>query len=472
VSILAPAERVEWAHRRIVFPIGIVTALLYVLGFLDDVLTYRSEILQAGTIGLIYVLSSLPVPFLTQQLERLQAWIVKPASVRIIPLLKNLAPILQSGLRPLSAWVLCALAIGIFDGVNAGTNVLRWAAPFFAIWFGYEIIHTFIVLSFSSTQAHVFSRALRITALTVAVLHAIDLWVPVWEFGLLRLRENVSLQLGAAIIGVLIIYVSTQLSRNTRLFLRETLPQVGVNLSLTHILATLGAYVIIVCGVLIALNEMRFDLSALAVILGGFSVGIGFALESIIVNFLSGFILLFEGSISIGDMIQVGEEVGIVEEVTLRSMRIRTLDNIELTVPNERFLTNVVTNYSGNDRRICIHLTINVSPDADPHEVKAAIMRGAHHPDMLDDPAPEVTYTNFTDNSHDFELLLWIQDATKIPDIKSDVRLQVWDELVKKEIGLPMPMWRLLTLKASQKPTLAPSEKSEPIEKEPVQKNV
>jgi small-conductance mechanosensitive channel len=402
------------------------------------------------------------VPFLDRQLERLQEWIVKPSFIKIVPLVKNLVPIFQSGLRPLSACILGAVALGVFDALGADAAVLRWAVPFFVIWFGYELACTFVTLSLSPKQANTFTRALRIVALTVAVLHAFDLLVTVWELGLLRLRENTSLQLGAAIIGVLIIYVSTQLSRNTRQFLREMLPQVGMNPSLTHILATLGAYTIAVLGVLVALNQMQIDLSAFAVILGGFSVGIGFALESIVVNFLSGFILLFEGSICPGDMIQIGEKIGFVEKVTLRSMRIRTLDNIELTVPNERFLTGVVTNFSGNDKRIRVHLPISVAPDADPHEVEAAIMRGARHPEMLDDPAPQVAYLDFTDNSHEFELLMWLQDAAKIPTVKSDVRMQIWDELVEKEIGLPVPVWRVPALRASQKPAAEVSKEPAP----------
>jgi small-conductance mechanosensitive channel len=440
VSIWVPAERAKWVRRRIVLPIGVVTVILYALGFLDDVLTYRSEILQAGVVGLIYLLSRLPVAFLKHQLERLQKWVVRLPFIQVVPILKNLVPIFQSGLRPLSACILGTMAISIFDALNAGTKVLQWAVPFFIIWFGYETIHAFLTLSLSPERRHVFTRVLRIVTLAVVVLHAIGRLATVWELGLVRLREDVSLQLGAAIVGVLIIYVSVQLSRNTRQFLREMLPQVGMDRSLAQILATLGAYAIAVAGIFIALSQMRIDLSALTIIIGGFSVGIGFALQGIIANFLSGFILMFERAIVPGDVIQMEGGIGIIEEVGLRSIRIRTPDNIEQIVPNERFLTDIVTKYGGSNKAVCVHLPISVSPDADPHQVQAAILRGAHHPDVLDDPAPAVAYVNWAGHCHDFELLMWAEDATKIDDIMSDVRMQVWDELVEDGIGLPVPV--------------------------------
>jgi len=440
VGIWVPAERVKWVQQRIIPLIGVITVILYALGFLDDVLAYRSEILQVGVVGLIYVLSRLPVAFLKHQLERLQEWVVRLPFIQVVPILKNLVPIFQRGLYPLSALILGAMAIGIFNVLNVDTNVLQWAVPFFIIWFGYETIQAFLTLSLSPERVNVFTRVLRIASLAVAVLHAIGHLVTVWELGLVSLREDASLQLGAAIIGVLIVYVSLQLSRNTRLFLRETLPQVGMDQSLAQILATLGGYIIIVAGIFIALGQMQIDLSALTVIIGGFSVGIGFALQGIIANFLSGFILIFERAIVPGDVIQMEGDIGIVEEVGLRSIRIRTPDNIEQIVPNEHFLTDTVTKYGGSNKAVCIHLPISVAPDADPHQVKAAIMRGAHHPNVLDDPAPTVAYVNWAGAGHDFELLMWVEDAIKISDIMSDVRMQVWDELVADGIGLPEPM--------------------------------
>ncbi len=125
-------------------------------------------------------------------------------------------------------------------------------------------------------------------------------------------------------------------------------------------LATFVAYAVLIGGLLVSLSLIGIDLTAFTIILGGLSVGFGFGMQDVISNFVSGFILLFERSIGPGDIVEIEGNVGEVREVGIRSMRIRTNDNVELIVPNTTFLTNIVTTYTRGDRRVRVRVPVGV----------------------------------------------------------------------------------------------------------------
>ncbi len=305
---------------------------------------------------------------------------------------------------------------------------MQWVAPFLLLWAGYRLLVGILALRMAPAAAHRWrQQVLRPLFLAAALLHATGLLDDLWALGV-RISEN-RVTLGALLIGLITFYLFYLLSHTSRRVLgNDVLPRVGFEPALTHVLATFVAYALVLGGLLLSLSLIGIDLTALTVILGGLSVGFGFGMQDVISNFVSGFILLFERSIGPGDIIEVGGAIGEVQDVGIRSMRVRTPDNIDLIVPNTMFLTDVVTNYTRGDRRVRLRVAVGVSYESAPREVEAALLAAATRcPDLLPQPAPAVVFTDFADSSINFELRVWIADAATIPRVTSDLRYAIWD---------------------------------------------
>ena len=437
--IALPPDRARLVYRRAVVPLILLLVVLHLVGVLNHIWDYRSEILQAVVLALIFFVSKLPVEPLRRQLDRVQMRVLGSSILEILPLARHMIPVLMWALQPLIAWILGMGVLALYGVLGVDSSFSAWAVPFFLLWFAYEAAQAFLTLYLSPSNGRRSVRVLQIVVLVIAALHSIDSLNVIWSWGVWQVGENAWVEIGGLLIGLVILVLTVLLSRTTRVFLRERLPDTGLNPSLAQIVTTFAGYVIIFAGLMLALNRMNIPLTSLTVIIGGLSVGIGFSLQDILGNFIAGIVLMFEGSIVPGAVVEVDQTTGVVTEVGIRAMRMRTYDNVDIVVPNSRFLTQEVTNYSSGDPRVRIRLPIGVTSNADPRQTEAAILRGARHPEILDDPPPSVFYTDFSSDNHDFELLVWTDDATKIPRIKSDLRYTVWDELVAEDIGMPLP---------------------------------
>lgn len=203
---------------------------------------------------------------------------------------------------------------------------------------------------------------------------------------------------------------------------------------------TITRYVVIGAGILIALYTLGLDLSTLALIGGGLSIGIGFGLQNIIANFISGLVLLFEQAVLPGDVIDIGGQIGTVEQVNIRSTTVRTLDNVEVVVPNQTFMTTEVTTFTKTDDRIRILLPLGVSYDSDPDLVRrVACATAQRHGLVLDQPAPELFFRGFGESSLDFELAAWIDEPQRTKAITSDLYYMLWNAFAENGIEIPFP---------------------------------
>src|SRR5690606_2751967 len=152
-------------------------------------------------------------------------------------------------------------------------------------------------------------------------------------------------------------------------------------------------YAIVGIGVLTAASILGFDLSALAIIGGGLSVGIGFGLQELVANFIRGILLLFEQTLRPGDMVEVGGQRGTVNQLRMRATVLRTADNVEVLVPNKTLLTSTVANYTTINRTALRTLSVGVSYAADPQRVRDVLMNIANsHGQVLNTPAPAVFF--------------------------------------------------------------------------------
>jgi potassium-dependent mechanosensitive channel len=216
-------------------------------------------------------------------------------------------------------------------------------------------------------------------------------------------------------------------------------PAMGIDPGLAYALNTFFKYMIISLGVLISLHIVGLDLRVLMVFAGAIGVGIGFGLQSMAANLISGFTLIFGGTVRRGDWIQVGDTVGVVTDIFLRATRVRTRDNVEYLIPNSEFVSSTIVNFTLSSAMIRIAIPVGVSYDADPHRVRDILLHCARNEPLATQfKSPLVRFTAYGESSIDFELLVWI-DARKVARRRIRSRLYFAIFAALKEAGIEIP---------------------------------
>lgn len=214
----------------------------------------------------------------------------------------------------------------------------------------------------------------------------------------------------------------------------------GADPGVVHAVVTTSRYALISIGILLIFSTLGLNLSTFAIIGGGLSVGVGFGMQQIFANFISGILLLFEQALRPGDVIDIDGEIGIVEKLSIRSTVVRTNNNVEVIVPNEHFLTSSVTTYTKTSRLIRLLLPLGVSYESDPKLVRRVLLETAVMHDLVEaDPAPTVFFTALGDSSLNFDLAVWIAQPQQIPRVRSDLYFMIWDAFQAHEIDIPFP---------------------------------
>ncbi|MBC8192520.1 MAG: mechanosensitive ion channel [Candidatus Marinimicrobia bacterium] len=192
---------------------------------------------------------------------------------------------------------------------------------------------------------------------------------------------------------------------------------------------------------LIVLDSIGVDLTALAVFGGALGVGIGFGLQKVSSNLLSGIILLSDRSIKPGDVVQIGEVYGWISSLKSRYVSVVTRDGHEYLIPNEDLITQQVINWSYSDKRIRLKVPFGVAYKSNPHEVRALVIEAMNDvPRVLKTPPPMCLMTGFGDSSIDLELRFWIDDPKNgTTNIQSDALFRIWDTLKENGIEIPFP---------------------------------
>ena len=222
-----------------------------------------------------------------------------------------------------------------------------------------------------------------------------------------------------------------------RRFLSRTKLQPSLQFGLSRIIG----YTLIAVGFYVAFQLVGVDLSSLAIIAASVGVGVGFGLQNIINNFVSGIIILTERPISIGDRIEVAGVAGRVTKIQLRSTTVVTNDNITMIVPNADFISNTVTNWSHGDPKVRIRVPVGVAYGSDLKLLQQLLLEAAgEHPKALRDPSPVVLFNEFGDNSLNFELGVWTQEMTAAPiHFTSEMNFIIEQKLRENDIEIPFP---------------------------------
>jgi small-conductance mechanosensitive channel len=223
--------------------------------------------------------------------------------------------------------------------------------------------------------------------------------------------------------------------------IRRFLSRTKLQSSLQYGLSRILGYTLIAIGFYVAFQAVGFDLSSLAIVAASLGVGVGFGLQNIINNLVSGIIILAERPISIGDRIEVAGVAGRVTKIQLRSTTVVTNDNITMIVPNADFISNTVTNWSHGDPKVRIRVPVGVAYGSDLKLLQQLLLEAAgEHPKALRDPSPVVLFTEFGDNSLNFELGVWTQEMTAAPiHFTSEMNFIIEQKLRENDIEIPFP---------------------------------
>ncbi len=193
-------------------------------------------------------------------------------------------------------------------------------------------------------------------------------------------------------------------------------------------------------GVLIGLETIGIDLTALAAVGALLSVGIGFGLQGVAQNFISGIAVLIERPVQKGDFVIVGDTVGVVDEIAMRATRIVTRDSVAIIVPNSELMTTRVINMSRPDSVYRARIRVGVAYGSDVALVKATLLGvAASHREVLTDPEPTVFFTRFGDSALDFELGVWLRSPEREPNIASELRFAIDGAFRDEGIAIPFP---------------------------------
>ena len=226
-----------------------------------------------------------------------------------------------------------------------------------------------------------------------------------------------------------------------RFLFNRFLSKSGLERSLQYTIAQICGYLVLVIGILVALQSAGLNLSALAVFAGAIGVGIGFGLQNITRNFISGLVVLAERPIKIGDRVEVGNVTGQVKSIRARSTTILTNDNIAIIVPNSDFIEKPVINWSHGDPRVRFRIRVGISIDSDLAKAREILIEVARaHPAALQDPQPWVVFDKFGDSTFELELVVWSLEMSYRPRaFRSDLNFEIERRFREAGIDLPRP---------------------------------
>ena len=241
----------------------------------------------------------------------------------------------------------------------------------------------------------------------------------------------------------------------------QVLARTKIDKATQYTITTLFGYVVLTLGIVIALRSV-VNLSALGTIVAALSVGIGFGMQDVVSNFISGIILLFERPIRVGDTIEVGSNRGLVRQINIRATTVQTRDNVFILVPNRNLISQEVVNYGYEDPKMRMRVPVGVSYASNPREVEKILLAvAADNKNVLRHPTPQVHFVAMADSSLNFNLLAWIQRPEQAARIMSELNFAVFDALAEANIEIPFPQRDLHIRSAEGLPGQAPRKDTE-----------
>ena len=345
------------------------------------------------------------------------------------------------------------LTSGVIDSGYFGLVLYAGVAVFFALlhlMFGRRAISHFRIGHDQATPLlQLFKRLLMIAALVgwaVFTLNRFRVFRPLYEFASSVLRYKftfgeITLSLGHVLVFAVSVLIAFWTAKTVRYLLQEeVLGKMSLPRGVGNSVASLTYYALLLLGVIVALSAAGFKVSQLAFVFGALGVGIGFGLQNVVNNFVSGLILMFERPIQPGDVVEITGTSGRVGEIGMRATTIKTFDGADVVVPNGTLLSEKLTNWTLLDRNRRIDIALGVAYGTDPGQV-ITLLRGVieQTTGILKDPAPTVLFMGFGASSLDFSIRAWAYDYDNSLNIRSDLMTRLLQALVAANIEIPFP---------------------------------
>ncbi len=346
---------------------------------------------------------------------------------------------LDSIAYPLSALIILWLLTAAFGIIGKPAEILRVAANLFGVWVAIRFTATFV-------ENRTVARWISVFVWSIAALNILGLLEPT-----LTQMDAIGFSLGKTRLSLLVVFkgllafagflwLATLLARVSE---RRIQSITTLTPSLRVLIVKITRTMLIILAFIIGLNTLGIDLTSLAVFSGAIGVGIGFGLQKVVSNFISGIILLLDRSIKPGDVIYISDTdtYGWVNALGARCVSVVTRDGKEHLIPNELLITEKVENWSYSNRDVRIKIPVGISYESDPRKALELMMEvAAENPRILKNPSPNALLRNFGDSSVNLELRAWIDDpANGIGNIISSISLDIWDKFHANGVAFPFP---------------------------------
>ncbi len=364
---------------------------------------------------------------------------------------------LRGLMRPLVLVALLAVAVTVLDAAVGSSWLARLAQSAVLVWLLYTAINLYI------TNPMLRSAAIWL-GIPVATLHVFG-----WYDDVVAFLDGISLSVGnirlslyflikAAVFGGLFFWIGRITSEAGRNAIQK---QETLDRGIRELAARLFEIVLYFIIFILLLQVLGVDLTALAIFGGALGVGLGFGLQQIAANFISGIIVLMERSIVVGDFVELEDgKAGIVKHINIRSTVLETFDGKEIVVPNERFITQRFINWTHDDPRQRYEVEFMVGYETDLHKVPPIIEQAVlKHPRVLTEPErPDCELRGFADHGVKFAVEFWVKGLDDGPNkFSSDVLFLVWDALKENNITIPYPRREVVLLNADGHPVATSS---------------
>jgi small-conductance mechanosensitive channel len=394
-------------------------------------------------------------------------WLLKPSRLESLPSAVRLPRALAIGMRLLLLLIVVALLANLVGYVAfaslLGTGMLGSVYAAVILYGGYRVFRVFLALALRSRVAsglrsvrvgrasieRVGGRVIGIAATLGwlgSTLEAFSIRQNVVQaaravLGTPATLGSVSISLGDVLAFGVTIWAAFLASRAIRFVLEEEVfPRVVLRRGIPNAISSSVRYGVLFVGFLFAASAAGFDMSRVTLLAGAFGVGIGFGLQNVVNNFVSGLILLFERPIQVGDTIELGGVLGDVRQIGIRASTVRTVDGAEVIVPNGNLISDSVVNWTLSDRRRRVTVSVGVEYGTDPARVIEILDRVAQEePSVLDDPPPLALFEGFGDSSLDFQLRCWIPRFEEGFVLRSALATRIYAALNEAGIGIPFP---------------------------------
>jgi len=316
------------------------------------------------------------------------------------------------------------------------------------------IIHSLFTRKVSFDQNKKFDiekKALKIIRVIVVFywfyffLEVVDLWLPITEYLSQKISRpfvigTLSFTIGSILSFILILTISYLVTSFISFLLDgDSLKSLKLPKGIPTVISLVVRYFIIAFGIVLALSSLGIDLSKFNLMAGALGLGIGFGLQTVISNFISGLILIFERPILPGDTVEVNNLLGKVKRIGVRSSTISTFDGAEVVVPNNNLVADDLINWTLSNNIKRIEVSIGTKYGSDPNEILKILSNVANeNPDVLKNPAPLILFDEFGDSSLNFKLRFWVPYEIGL-QVKSDVSIAVYNKFKEFDIEIPFP---------------------------------